>query len=132
LKTRSNIPSESKLRSRAGVDIPGKAYSGNKTSRAEIYSDDDEIMSDGQDESKSEMDSSDGDQFMSDDEPKTDRQEVSSEDEDQEDIDQKLKELGQQEKNMVRQLSKVAKGSIEKGHHVRNQQVRTVLTPEHL
>jgi hypothetical protein len=81
-------------------------------------------MSEAEEESKSEMDSS-SEGFNTDDqnEPKTDRQEESSEDEEQDNINHKLAELGQQEKNMVRQLSKVAKGSIEKGRHVRNQQV---------
>lgn len=105
--------------------MSGKEYGGKKSSRAELFSNDKEIQSDDDSDENSEKDfsDSDADEFMSDDEPKTDRQAASSDEEDQEDIDMKLAELGQQEKNMVRQLSKVAKGSIEKGHHVRNQQV---------
>lgn len=47
----------------------------------------------------------------------------SSSEEDEEEVDKSLAQLGQDEKNMVKQMESVAKGSIEKGRHVRNQQV---------
>ncbi|KAL3895564.1 MAG: hypothetical protein SGCHY_004625 [Lobulomycetales sp.] len=143
---------ESDLRRRAAApDLPGKEYLGTRTSRADLYAvdemqddnesiqDENESMQDENESIQDENESIQDDKAFSEADSAMDDRHSSGKDEDEgpitpprskldfdnetdRTIDDKLAQLDQEEAKMVQQMSQAAKGSIEKGRNVRNQQ----------
>ncbi|KAI8074904.1 apoptosis antagonizing transcription factor-domain-containing protein [Gongronella butleri] len=128
---------KSSLRNKQPLLMDDPRYAGERASRKELYSDDDEdddmagygdddevvpfgAVDDDEDEDEDEDDEDDSDND-DDDDSEGDFSDNVEEDQEDNELTEQLQKIQQEEKSMLQQLAKTASGDVEKGQHVRQQ-----------